>query len=83
MSEYIPGSLLRALEGVGVGAESWSLSVSQEICFWEHPNAGVLGPSALAGWKCSMPHGQRATPSPHWKVMMALESTGEMSKVLL
>lgn len=34
------------------------ISVSEQVCFWRHLNSGVLGPSALAGWKCFLLHAQ-------------------------
>lgn len=75
-SKHIAGSPLRALEGV-----QWGLKVN---LYQFHSRSSDCGgsssilmswASALAGWKSSVLHAQRATSLPHWKVMMVLESS--------
>ena len=56
-------SALRALEGVSGGWGRGCLGPS------------VLGPAAIADWKCSVPRAQSAASLPHWKAMMVLESS--------
>ena len=56
-------SALRALEGVSGGWGRGCLDPS------------VLGPAAIAGWKCSVPRAQSAASLPHWKAMTVLESS--------